>query len=271
MLYKKTNKKKSSESIASNQDLIYGINTIEVLINANPDRIITIFCEKKNNIATNSKIKNICDTARKLQISIQDCNPGTLDKWFIEPVNHQGMAARITPTKFLVEEDLIVLAKSNPAKVIFLVLDNIQDPRNLGACIRNAVCFGVSAVIISRNATCDITATVKKAASGAVDIIPIAKVGNLNNCLQQLKKHGVWVVSLAASHAQNLSTIDLRVPIALVLGSENAGVRNIIKQHSDFLAKIPMINSGVDSLNLSVATGICLYEVHRQRANGSIK
>lgn len=197
---------------------------------------------------------------------MQEINSTTLNKWLEDPVNHQGIMAHITPTKFLVEEDLIVLAQSSSHKVLFVVLDNIQDPRNLGACIRNAAAFGASAVVISRNATCDLTATVKKVASGAADLVPIAKIGNLTNCLKQLQKHGVWVISLAASHSSDLSTIDLTMPIALVLGSEDQGVRNLIKQNSDFLAKIPMIHSGINSLNLSVATGICLYEVNRQRA-----
>jgi len=281
MFYKKTGKipnkhskpnrhsTKTTETAFADKEIIYGINTIQVLINTDPSRIISIFCEKKNTTVINSKIKNICDLALDQQISVQDTNTATLDRWFVEPVNHQGIAAHIKPTKFLEEEDLIELANQiKPSKAIFLVLDSVQDPRNLGACIRSAAAIGVSAVVISRNATCDVTATVKKVASGAADIIPIAKVGNLVNCLKQLQKHGVWVISLAASHAQNLSAIDLTVPVALVLGSEELGVRSLIKQHSDFLAKIPMLNSGIDSLNLSVAAGICLYEVNRQRTNG---
>lgn len=270
MHYKKTKKLASLDTATNskNRDLIYGINTIEVLLNYDASRIITIFCEKKINTITNARIKKIFDIAGRSQISIQNVNVGVIDKWFDEHINHQGIAAHITPTKFLVEEDLIALAtQTNLSKPLFLVLDNIQDPRNLGACIRNAAAFGISAVVISRNATCGITATVKKSASGAAEIVPIAKVGNLDSCLKQLQKQGVWVISLAASHAQNLSSIDLKVPIALVLGSEDKGVRNIIQQHSDFLAKIPMMDTKVDSLNLSVATGICLYEVHRQRFN----
>lgn len=263
MFHKKSNKTFDKDK---NKEFIYGINTIQTLINSDPARIVSIFYEKKNTTVINSKIKNICDIARAQQISVQEVNATTIDKWFVEPVNHQGIVAHITPTKFLVEEDLIILAnQTSKSKAIFLVLDNVQDPRNLGACIRNAAAFGVSAVVISRNATCDITATVKKVASGAADILPIAKVGNLANCLKQLQNNGVWVISLAASHAQNLSTIDLTIPIALVLGSEDQGVRSIIKQNSDFLAKIPMVNREIDSLNLSVATGICLYEVNRQR------
>ena len=249
-------------------ELIYGINPIEVLINYDPSRIITIFQVSKEAQKVNPKIQSICDLARKLQISMQNINLKTIDKWFVEPVNHQGIIAQITPTKFLVEEDLLDLIEEQKLKKtpsVFLVLDNIQDPRNLGACIRNAAAFGVTGVIISRNATCDLTPTVKKVASGASEIVPIAKVGNLANCLSKLQKAGIWVISLAASNAKNLSDLDLNMSLALVLGSEDQGVRRIIQKNSDFLAKIPMINNSIDSLNLSVATGICLYEVNRQR------
>ena len=155
--------------------------------------------------------------------------------------------------------------RGEPSRPVFLVLDNIQDPRNLGACIRSAASFKVSAVIISRNATCGITSTVKKVASGGVEVVPIAIVGNLVTCLKMLQKQGVWIVTLDAENASNLSSIDLTIPIALVLGSEHLGVRELIKKNSDFLAKIPMADNSVDSLNLGVAAGICLYEVARQR------
>ena len=253
----------------NNKEIIYGINAIQVLIDTDPSRVIEIFCEKKDDPAIlNPKIKKICDEASLKQISVQYMRAKTIDGWFKEEmVNHQGIVAHIQQKKLLTEEDLIVLAKTqeNVLKPVFLVLDNIQDPRNLGACIRSAASFKASAVVISRNASCDITATVKKVASGAAEIVPIAKVGNLVNCLKQLQKHGVWVVSLDAENDSILSSIDLTIPIALVLGSEHQGVRRLIKQHSDFLAKIPMANSSIDSLNLSVAAGICLYEVNRQR------
>ena len=253
----------------TNKELIYGINAVQVLLDADPSRIISIFCEKKSDHASlNPKIKKICDSAAANQISVQYINAKTIDNWFKEEtVNHQGIVAHIQPTKFLTEEDLVVLAKKqeNSLNPVFVVLDNIQDPRNLGACIRSAASFKASAVVISRNASCDITATVKKVASGAAEIVPIAKVGNLVNCLKQLQEQGVWVVSLDSENDRVLSSIDLTIPIALVLGSEHQGVRRLIKQHSDFLAKIPMADTSVDSLNLSVAAGICLYEVNRQR------
>lgn len=254
----------------NNKEIIYGINAIQVLIDTDPSRVIEIFCEKKDAPSIiNPKIKKICDRAALKQISVQYMRAKTIDSWFNEEtVNHQGIVAHIQPKKFLTEEDLIVLAdkQSNGFKPVFLVLDNIQDPRNLGACIRSAASFNASAVVISRNASCDVTATVKKVASGAAEIVPIAKVGNLVNCLKQLQRQGVWVVSLDTENDRVLSSIDLTIPIALFLGSEHQGVRRLIKENSDFLAKIPMANNSVDSLNLSVAAGICLYEVNRQRS-----
>jgi 23S rRNA (guanosine2251-2'-O)-methyltransferase len=243
---------------------LYGINTILALIETDPSKIIEIFCEKKEGVLLNPKITKICDIATKQQISVQYMRKGSLDKWFGE-VNHQGIAANIKPPTFLAEKDLINLLKTDH-NAVFLVLDNIQDPRNLGACIRSAAAFKVSAVIISKNASCGITAAVKKVASGACEHVSIAIVGNLAACLKQLKQHGVWVAALAMNHETPLSSIDLTMPIALVLGSEQHGVRRIIKEASDFLAYIPMPNKSIESLNLSVAAGICLYEAIRQRS-----
>lgn len=252
------------------KEIIYGINAIQTLINLEPNRIIEIFYEKSDNGNINPKIAKICELAIMQQISIQQVRNKMLDKWFEESVNHQKIVAHIKPKNFLTEEDLIILAKqqnnclNNP---VFLVLDNIQDPRNLGACIRSAAGFNLTAVIISRNHSCDITPVVKKVASGACELIPIAKVGNLVNCLKLLQKQGVWVISLAADHDLELSKIDLTVPLAVVLGSEHDGVRSLIKKTSDFLVKIPMNNKNMDSLNLSVAAGICLYEINKQKLN----
>lgn len=264
-------KENNSKNHKQHKDIIYGINTISVLLDIEPNRVLEIFYEQKNDYIINSKIKYIYNKACINSISIQKIKPGTLNKWFNkeEVINHQGIAAYIRPKPCLVEHDLIELIKITKHP-IFLVLDNIQDPRNLGSCIRSAASFNVTAVIISRNASCDITPIVKKVASGGVELVPIAKVGNLTACLKLLQHHGIWAVTLDASCEKLLSSIDLTIPIALVLGSENCGVRRIIKEKSDFVARIPMLNNNMESLNLSVAAGICLYEVTRQRLVNSI-
>jgi len=259
--------KKNNKQHTQHKDIIYGINTISVLLDIEPNRVLEIFYEQRDidNNAINPRIKNIYNNANIHQISIQRVKPGTLDKWFDqEIINHQGIVAYVRPKAFLVEHDLIELIKITQ-RPVFLVLDNVLDPRNLGACIRSAAGFNVTAVIISRNAGCDITPTVKKTASGGVELVPIAKVGNLAACLKLLQHHGVWVVTLDASSKQLLSSIDLTIPVALVLGAEDCGVRRIIKEKSDFIARIPMLNNNMESLNLSVAAGICLYELTRQR------
>lgn len=263
----KENNNKDHKQHKPHKDIIYGINTIAVLLDIEPNRVLEIFYEQKDkdNHTINPRIKHIYNIANINQISIQRVKPGTLDKWLDkEIISHQGIAAYIRPKSFLVEHDLIELIKITQ-RPVFLVLDNVQDPRNLGACIRSAASFNVTAVIISRNEGCDITPTVKKTASGGVELVPIAKVGNLAACLKLLQHHGTWVVTLDASSKKVLSSIDLTIPVALVLGSENCGVRRIIKEKSDFIAQIPMLNNNMESLNLSVAAGICLYELTRQR------
>ena len=241
-----------------------------------PSRFIKIFINHNSNNKNfdpnlKNRISKICTVAKQHGISLQEVkDPKTLDQWFEEKINHQGIVAQITPTKFLVEKDLLEIVENynnQNKKVVFMVLDHIQDPRNLGACIRNAAAFGVDAIIVSKDRSCDFTATVRKVASGAVDLVPIARVDNLSSILQQLQKLGVWTVALAAGHNQALSDLDLTIHIALILGSDDRGVKDLIKRNSDFLAKIPMQNAIIDSLNVSVAAGICLYEVYKQRNN----
>lgn len=258
-------KNNTKDKCAKNtREIIAGINPINTLIIRDPSKLIKIFVIRTSN---NLRIKKICDIAKRHGIAIQEVSDfNKLNKWFEEPINHQGIIAEVKSIIFLQEKDLYAMAQlPSSRKPVFMALDHVQDPRNLGACIRNAAAFGVDAVILPKNRSCDITPTVRKAASGGVELVPIAKVSNLYNCLQQLKEYGVWVVALAADNTTDLASLDLNIPLVLVLGAEDVGVQDLIKRNSDFLAKIPLQNLAIDSLNLSVAAGICLYEVYRQR------
>ena len=160
-----------------------------------------------------------------------------------------------------------ILESCAPAAPLLLVLDGIQDPHNLGACLRTANAAGVQAVIIPKNRSVGVNATVRKVACGAAELTPVITVTNLGRCLTGLKQQGIWILGADAGATESLYAANLRIPLAVVLGSEGEGLRHNTRQHCDFLVRLPM-RGAVESLNVSVTAGICLYEVMRQRTDG---
>lgn len=174
------------------------------------------------------------------------------------------MAARIKSPALLNENDLEILIKETEAKPLFLILDGIQDPHNLGACLRTADACQVTAVIIPKDRSATLTASVRKVASGAAESVPIIQVTNLVRTLEYLKKLGVWIMGTNGKAETSLYQVDLKGPVAIALGAEGAGLRRLTEEHCDILMHIPMLGV-VESLNVSVAAGVCLYEAIRQR------
>ena len=172
--------------------------------------------------------------------------------------------ARLNQKPQVTERDLTALVESLEEPAFLLVLDGIQDPYNLGACIRTANAAGMHAVIAPRDRASGITAVVRKVASGAVEAIPFIPVTNLARVLRHLQDSGVWIVGTDEEADTTLYDIDLSGPIALVLGAEGKGLRRLTRDHCDHIVKIPMAGT-VESLNVSVAAGICIYEAMRQR------
>jgi len=147
------------------------------------------------------------------------------------------------------------------------VLDGIQDPHNLGACLRTAEAAGVHLVVICKDRSAPITPVVRRAASGAAETLPIVQATNLARVLRALKEHGIWLAGTSDEAGDSLYATDLTGPMALVMGSEGSGLRRLTSELCDYLVRIPMAGH-VESLNVSVATGVCLYEINRQRAGG---
>lgn len=176
---------------------------------------------------------------------------------------HQGLVACCDPPSLLMEADLFPLLDQQPAPLL-LILDQVQDPHNLGACLRSANAMGATAVIIPQNNAVGLTAVVHKVACGASVMTPVVQVPNLARAMKALQQSGVWIVGLAAEGDVNLSEVDLSGSVAIAMGGEAKGLRALTRQHCDYLAKIPMQGS-VESLNVSVASGVALYEVSRQR------
>lgn len=179
-------------------------------------------------------------------------------------VNHQGVGLEVDHIRTLDESALYALLEEPPEHLLFLILDGVTDPRNLGACIRSAATLGVHAVIQPRDRSAALTDAAVKTASGAASAVPVIEVVNLARTMKELQQNGVWIVGTTLDADQSLSQMDLKGPIALVLGSEEKGIRAGTAKHCDFLASIPMNNPGF-GFNVSVAAGICLYEVSRQR------
>lgn len=181
---------------------------------------------------------------------------------------HQGVVAQVAErAPEYHEKQLPELLAAAPAPALVLVLDGITDPHNLGACLRSADAAGVALVIAPKDKSAGLNATVRKVACGAAETVPFIAVTNLARTMKQLQEAGFWLVGLAGEADQSLYEMDLSGPIAIVMGAEGAGLRRLTREHCDYLAKLPMAGA-VSSLNVSVATGIALFEAVRQRQPG---
>jgi 23S rRNA (guanosine2251-2'-O)-methyltransferase len=174
---------------------------------------------------------------------------------------HQGVVAICASQAFADIEDLII----NPKQLkLLVILDSIEDPRNLGAILRSCAAFEVDGVIIPKDHAAGLSSVVAKTAEGALEHLKVARVTNLTQAIEQIKQAGIWVLGVESGQKQSLEQVNLKVPLALVLGNEGKGIRRLVREHCDFLASIPA-QGPILSLNVSVAAGITLYEVVRQR------
>lgn len=212
-----------------------------------------------------SPIKDILQEGRSKGIVIQRVDRRYLDN-ISETGAHQGVIAVVTPYSYASVEAILDKAKGAQEPPFVVVLDEITDPQNLGAVLRTAECCGAHGVIIPKRRAVGLTPAVAKVSAGAVEHIPVAKVTNIAVTLEQLKKEGLWVVG-ADMEGQSYTNQDLTGSIALVIGSEGKGLGRLVKEKCDFLVSIP-IKGRIDSLNASVAAGILMYEIVRQRGQG---
>jgi 23S rRNA (guanosine2251-2'-O)-methyltransferase len=183
-----------------------------------------------------------------------------------EQVNgvHQGVLAKVSPSQIWGEQMLDELLDRLEVPPLLLVLDGVTDPHNLGAVLRTADAAGVHAVIIPKDKSATLNATVRKVACGAAEVVPLVAVTNLARALEKLRQKGLWVVGTDGDAEQTLYQQDMTGPLIVVMGAEGTGMRRLTREHCDYLVKLPMQGS-VSSLNVSVATGVCLFEAQRQR------
>ncbi|MDA0129962.1 23S rRNA (guanosine(2251)-2'-O)-methyltransferase RlmB [Vibrio sp. MarTm2] len=240
-------------------EFIYGIHAVKAVLEREPERFIEAFVLKGRQ---DDRLMPILNELQECGVSIQQMTRKTLDDK-ARGANHQGIMARVKPAKQLNENDLDdILAKHESP--LLLVLDGVTDPHNLGACLRNADAAGVAAVIVPKDKSANITATVSKVACGAAETVPLVRVTNLARTMRALQEQGIWFVGTAGEATQDIYQAKLTGSLAIVMGAEGDGMRRLTRETCDDLIKIPMAGS-VSSLNVSVASGVCLFEAVRQR------
>lgn len=244
-----------------NKQYLFGLHAVEAILQKQPERVIRLYVYHDRH---DKKLDSLAAAATALEIPVDRVSRKELDK-LTSSANHQGVVVLCAQPRVYQEGDLQMLLQDLETPPLVLVLDGVQDPHNLGACFRSADAFGVHAIIAPKDNAASITPVVSKVASGAAESVPFVQVTNLVRALEALKKMGIWIYGAAGEASQSLYQADLKGPAAIVLGAEGAGLRRLTREHCDMLLKIPMGGS-VSSLNVSVAAGVFLFEVARQRA-----
>ena len=244
-----------------NGEWVYGMHAVHALLKTDAQQIKELRLLRGRKDRRSQKIQSLADIQG---IPWLWATRGELDKLVGDDGNHQGVAALCTATAIADERYLANLLANLEQQALLLVLDEITDPHNLGACLRTADAVGVQAVITTRDRSASITPVVRKVASGAADSVPFVVVTNLVRTLQTLKAAGVWIIGTDGFADDVIYDVDMTGPMALVMGAEGKGLRRLTRETCDRLVKLPM-HGLVSSLNVSVATGVCLYEVRRQR------
>ena len=242
-------------------DIAFGIHAVDSLLRRAPQRVLSLFVQTDRN---DKRIQSLLTLAKNQGVSVTRVPKSDLDTQVAE--RHQGVVAVIEPASSeanLSERDLVSYL-SGVERPLVLVLDGVTDPHNLGACLRSADAAGVNAVIVPKDNSAELNAIARKVASGAAEAIPLVRVTNLARTLKALKEAGLWVVGTTGEADTVLYDQDLTLPVVIVMGAEGPGMRRLTTDACDFLVKLPMAGD-VSSLNVSVATGVCLFEAVRQR------
>lgn len=261
---KKPIRKIKSDGGENKKPLVYGIHAVTQLLASHAERVLQLYVAKER---MDQKIQLLCQDAKAQRIAINYVAKNTLDNLTHEG-NHQGIAAECQKLKTLTEHDLSSILENAAQPVCLLILDGVQDPHNLGACFRSADAFAVTAIIVPKDNAVGLTPVVTKVASGAAEIIPFVQVTNLARTMDMLKEKGIWIYGAAMETTQTIYQTDFKGNVAIVLGAEGSGLRRLTREKCDGLVNIPM-HGAVASLNVSVATGIFLAEIMRQRFNFS--
>jgi 23S rRNA (guanosine2251-2'-O)-methyltransferase len=251
----------------SKRNLVYGLHAIGAVIERAPERLLELWlADARDDVRS----RDLRERAQAVGIRVQRASSESLVK-MVGNVAHQGAVASVRPLKPWDEHDLMSRlgqvrgdSPGDEPPILLLVLDGVTDPHNLGACLRTADGAGVHAVIIPKDRSAAVDGVARKVAAGAAEFVPVASVTNLARTLDGLKEQGIWVVGTEGEAQQTLYEADLKRPLALVLGAEGGGMRRLTRERCDFVVRIPMAGQ-VESLNVSVAAGVALFEARRQR------
>jgi 23S rRNA (guanosine2251-2'-O)-methyltransferase len=240
-------------------ETIYGLHAVRALLLRRPERIVRLQLLSGRDDAL---LREVTELARRHSCRVERADAQAFKQALGEAV-HQGVMAEITPLAAWSEDDLLV-AWAATAQPLVLALDGVQDPHNLGACLRTADACGALAVVVPKDRAAQLTPAVRKVAAGAAETTPVVAVTNLARCLALLKEAGAWVVGAESQAPARAQDVDLTAATVLVLGGEGAGLRQLTRQRCDFLVRLPQLGA-IESLNVSVAAGMLLYEAVRQR------
>jgi len=239
---------------------IFGLHAAQSALDYSPKKIQGAWVDQKRQ---DERLQGIIKGLRSRGISVEKADRKKLDN-LSKGGNHQGIVLEVEMPAMLSEDQLKSAVEKAEQTPFWLILDHVQDPQNLGACLRIADAAGVQGVIVTKDQAVGITPTVCKVASGAAETVPVYQVTNLSRTMTWLKEQGIWIAGAAGEAEKNIYQTDVNMPIALVMGAEEKGLRRLTREQCDFLVKIPMQGS-VDSLNVSVAAGVMIYEIFRQR------
>jgi 23S rRNA (guanosine2251-2'-O)-methyltransferase len=250
--------------------LVYGIHAVDALLRRNPHTVDQLLLQDGRD---DKRLKALLALAQNQGVSVERVSREELAR--LVEGRHQGAVARVAASDAEVEgglqwrePELLRHVEGKAGPVLLLVLDGVTDPHNLGACLRSADAAGADAVIVPRDNSASMTPVVRKVASGAAEALPLVTVTNLSRTLEALKGSGVWLFGAAGEAKKSIYNSDLTGSVALIMGAEGRGMRRLTREHCDHLISLPMTGS-VDSLNVSVAAGVCLFEARRQRLAAS--
>ena len=239
---------------------IFGVHAAQAALDYAPKKIKQAWVDQKRQ---DERVQSLVKGLQKHNIRAEKADRKKLDN-LSKGSNHQGIILEVEMPAMRSESDLKAVVASGKQMPFWLILDHVQDPQNLGACLRTADAAGVQGVIVTKDQAVGITPTVCKVASGAAETVPVYQVTNLSRTLSWLKEQGIWIAGAAGEAEQIIYEMDVKMPLALVMGAEEKGMRRLTREQCDFLVKIPMQGS-VESLNVSVAAGVLIYEIFRQR------
>ena len=241
-------------------EFLYGIHPVLEALAAGRRRVYKVYLDKKRRSERLAQIRSIAETRGIYKENIESGNLKTL----ADTIGHQGAAAMVSPYPLVTVQHILHTDQGQDATYFVLMLDNIQDPQNLGAIIRTALCVGIHGVVVPKDRSASPTPAVSRASAGALEHIRLVRVTNLVQTIKHCKSCGLWVMGLQQNAARSIYDADLSGSIAIVLGGEQKGIRRLVAKNCDFMVSIPQLGT-LNSLNVSAAAAVAMYEAFRQR------